>query len=408
MPLVTTSGFEPAPAGFIYGLETLPLDEEGLVLDLPNDVEAAAIVPHFGRLSAIRIAFPTAADGRGFSLARRLRDLGYRGRLTAVGHVISDQFRYALNCGFDSVEISDDLAERQPEQHWRVTQHGPLGLGYRDRLAGRVAAQKRRPAQDAIDVPNGVFAVTVADVQHYTDRLFRFRVARPRSFRFRSGEFVMIGLPARQKPVFRAYSIAAPAWEEELEFYSIKVPGGPLTEHLQNIRPGDTIWIREKAVGTLINDALMPGKRLWLFSTGTGVAPFASLIRDPETYEKFDEIILTHTCRETADLAYGREIVANAKADPLVGEEATARLIHYATTTRENSSRKGRITDLITSGQVFRDLDVPPLSPETDRAMICGSIAMTKDIASLCRRAGLREGTRNAPGAFVVERAFVG
>ena len=144
-------------------------------------------------------------------------------------------------------------------------------------------------------IPTGVFSETVTSVHHYTDRLFKFRITRPTSLRFRSGEFIMIGLPNAEKPVFRAYSVASPSWDEELEFYSIKVPDGPLTEHLQKIKEGDTVLLRKKPTGTLVNDALLPGERLWMFSTGTGIAPFASLIRDPETYEKFDEVILTHT-----------------------------------------------------------------------------------------------------------------
>src|SRR5215510_1027204 len=146
----------------------------------------------------------------------------------------------------------------------------------------------------------GLFEEKVLEIQHYTDRLFRFRITRPQSFRFRSGEFVMIGLPNAAKPIFRAYSIASPSWDEELEFFSIKVPDGPLTSHLQKIRPGDTVLMRQKATGTLVLDALTPAKRLFMISTGTGVAPFASLLRDPDTYEKFDRAILTHTCRDNA------------------------------------------------------------------------------------------------------------
>lgn len=256
-------------------------------------------------------------------------------------------------------------------------------------------------------VPAGVYAETVVSVKHYTDRLFQFRITRDPSFRFRSGEFVMIGLPNAEKPVFRAYSIASPSWDEELEFFSIKVPGGPLTEHLQKIRPGDTILMRKKPVGTLVNDALIAGKRLWLFSTGTGIAPFASLIRDPETYDKFEKVILCHTCRLTAELDYGYETVAAAQADPLVGEEATAQLVHYPTTTREESPRMGRITDLITSGKLFGDLDLPPIDPTHDRGMICGSMAFLKDTKALLEGFGLTEGANSKPAEFVVERAFV-
>jgi ferredoxin--NADP+ reductase len=166
-------------------------------------------------------------------------------------------------------------------------------------------------------IPAGVFAQTVTEVQHYTDSLFRFRMTRPDTFRFRSGEFVMIGLPNAEKPVFRAYSVASPSWDEELEFYSIKVPGGPLTEYLQKIKEGDTVLMRKKPTGTLVNDAILPGKRLWMFSTGTGFAPFASLIRDPETYGKFEEVIVTHTCREVAELTYSQELVASVKGRTL-------------------------------------------------------------------------------------------
>ena len=261
--------------------------------------------------------------------------------------------------------------------------------------------------QTQFPIPAGVYAETVVSVKHYTDRLFQFRITRPTALRFRSGEFVMIGLPNAEKPIFRAYSIASPAWDEEVEFYSIKVPDGPLTEHLQKIQPGDTILMRKKPVGTLVNDALIAGERLWLFSTGTGIAPFAALIRDPETYEKFAQVILCHTCRDVAELTYGFETVAQAKADPLVGEEATAQLVHYATTTREPSERMGRITDLVSSGKIFEDLGVPPLDPGVDRGMICGSMAFLKDTKALLESHGLTEGANSKPAEFVVERAFV-
>ena len=255
-------------------------------------------------------------------------------------------------------------------------------------------------------IPNGVFGETVTEIEHYTDRLFRFCITRPASFRFRSGEFVMIGLPNAEKPVYRAYSIASPSWDEELEFFSIKVPDGPLTQHLQRIKVGDTVLMRKKPTGTLVNDALLPGRRLWMFSTGTGIAPFASLIRDPETYEKFDEVILTHTCREVAELHYGQDLVAALKEDPLIGEFAD-RLRHYCTVTREEFPVRGRITDLMRSGKVFEDLGMPPISPETDRGMICGSMAMLNETKEILEGFGLEEGANNKPATFVVERAFV-
>jgi ferredoxin--NADP+ reductase len=257
-------------------------------------------------------------------------------------------------------------------------------------------------------IPANVHAETVVSVKHYTDRLFSFRITRPQSFRFRSGEFVMIGLPNAEKPVFRAYSIASPAWDDELEFFSIKVPDGPLTQHLQRIQPGDTVLMRQKATGTLVIDALTPAKRLFMISTGTGIAPFASLVRDPDTYEKFDEVILTHTCRDHAELRYGEELFDQAANDPLIGEVAAGKLTHYATTTREISPRMGRITRLIENGKLCTDLSIPPLDPTTDRVMICGSMSMLKDVKELVEGLGFSEGSLSHPAEFVVERAFVG
>ena len=262
-------------------------------------------------------------------------------------------------------------------------------------------------------VPTLPDAQTVTEVKHWTDRLFSFRVTRPQSLRFRSGEFVMIGLMGDNgRPLLRAYSIASPAWDEELEFYSIKVPDGPLTSRLQHIKVGDEIILRPKPVGTLVHDALLPGKRLYFFSTGTGFAPFASLLREPQTYEDYDEIIITHTCREVGELEYGRKLVEDLKADELMiellGEENLNKIRYYPTTTREQSPKMGRITDLITSGQLFKDLDVPPLNPETDRGMVCGSLAFNNDIKVIMEAAGLTEGANSDPQQFVIEKAFVG
>ena len=256
---------------------------------------------------------------------------------------------------------------------------------------------------------------TVTAVTHWTDRLFSFRVTRPRSLRFRSGEFVMIGLPAKNeagdngKPILRAYSIASPAWDEELEFYSIKVPDGPLTSRLQHIQPGDALILRPKPVGTLVLDALLPGKRLFLLATGTGFAPFASLLRDPDTWERFETVVMMHTCREVAELSYGRALVQGLESDPLIGEAVAGRLHYYPTTTREESFLMGRITDTLATGRVFDDLGLQgPLDPETDRAMVCGSMAFNLDIKALLERAGLREGANSDPAHFVIEKAFVG
>jgi ferredoxin/flavodoxin---NADP+ reductase len=252
-------------------------------------------------------------------------------------------------------------------------------------------------------------AQIVTAVRHYTDRLFSFRVTRPKSLRFRSGEFVMIGLMGDNgKPLLRAYSIASPSWDEELEFYSIKVQDGPLTSKLQHIQPGDEIILRPKPVGTLVHDALLPGKRIFFFATGTGFAPFASLLRDPDTYERYDEVIITHTCRDVAELTYGRELVKGLAEDPLIGELVAGKLRYYPTTTRETSPKMGRITTLIENGELFANLGVPPLNPATDRAMVCGSLAFNLDIKALLENAGLREGANSEPKEFVIEKAFVG
>jgi ferredoxin/flavodoxin---NADP+ reductase len=252
-------------------------------------------------------------------------------------------------------------------------------------------------------------AQTVTAVTHWTDRLFSFRVSRPASLRFRSGEFVMIGLLGDAgKPLLRAYSIASPAWDEELEFYSIKVPDGPLTSKLQHIQPGDEIILRPKPVGTLVHDALLPGKRLWFLATGTGIAPFASLMREPETYEKYDQIIMMHTCREVAELEYGRQLVESLKDDPLIGNLVGDKLVYYPTTTREAFHHMGRVTDNLSSGKVFADLDLPKMNPEEDRAMVCGSLAFNVDVKAILEGFGLREGANSDPKEFVVEKAFVG
>ena len=251
-------------------------------------------------------------------------------------------------------------------------------------------------------------AQIVTAVQHWTDTLFSFRVTRPRTLRFRSGEFVMIGLLGDNgKPLLRAYSIASPSWDEELEFYSIKVPNGPLTSRLQHIQPGDQIILRPKPVGTLVLDALLPGERLWFLATGTGIAPFASLMRDPETYERYDSVVMMHTCRTVAELEYGRRLVEGLKEDPLIGEYAH-KLKYYATTTRDQSPLMGRITDNLASGRVFADLGIHPMNQAHDRAMVCGSLAFNIDVKAILEGFGLREGANSEPLEYVVEKAFVG
>lgn len=258
-------------------------------------------------------------------------------------------------------------------------------------------------------------AQTVTEVQHYSDSLFRFRVTRPASLRFRSGEFVMIGLmgdpnpeTGKVKPLLRAYSIASPSWDDTLQFYSIKVEDGPLTRKLQHIRPNDQVILRPKPVGTLVHDALTSAKRIWFFSTGTGIAPFASLLREPETYERFEKVVLTHTCRNLVDLKFGEELIQATKDDILVGEQAQEKLQYYPTTTREKSKKMGRVTSLLEDGTLFEELGVTDFNSLNDRAMVCGSMGLNTDIKKILDKYGLKEGANSDPGDYVVEKAFVG
>ena len=255
-------------------------------------------------------------------------------------------------------------------------------------------------------VPKGFEALDVLSVRHWTDKTFSFTTSRPSGFRFRSGEFAMIGLMIEGKPLVRAYSIASPNWDEEMEFYSIKVDDGPLTSHLQHLSVGDQILIRPKPVGTLVHDALTPGKRLILFSTGTGIAPFVSIIRDPETYDKFEQVVLTHTCRDLHELDYGYEIVRQCNEDELLSEVVNGRLLHIPTTTRENGAQMGRMTDWLNDGR-FEHATGQALTAATDRVMICGSMDMLKEHKEICEAAGMAEGSNSEPGDFVIEKAFV-
>lgn len=264
--------------------------------------------------------------------------------------------------------------------------------------------------------PEATAAYTVEDVlwvRRWTDRLFSFALSRPASFRFRSGEFVMVGLPAgegEKKPVLRAYSIASPSWAEELEFLSIVVEDGPLTSRLQHISPGDSVLLGRKPTGTLVLDALKPGRRLFLIGTGTGLAPWLSVARDPDAYERFERVIVTHTVRSAADLAYRELFEREIFEDELIGELAQAQLSYYPTVTREPFKHAGRITDRIVSGACFADLGLEGarFDPEHDRVMLCGSMAMIKETAALLESHGLVEGSNAEPGDFVLERAFVG
>jgi ferredoxin--NADP+ reductase len=254
------------------------------------------------------------------------------------------------------------------------------------------------------------FVETVLWVKHWTDRLFSFAITRPDSFRFRSGEFVMIGLPGEVKPILRAYSIASPAYAEDLEFLSIKVQDGPLTSRLQHIQVGDKVLLGRKPTGTLVLDAVKPGKRLFLFGTGTGLAPFLSVARDPDAFSRFEQVIVCHGVRQVNELAYRELFTEDIFEDPLVGDEARAQLTYYPTVTREPFHNQGRLTDLIASGKLFADLGLEQTAfdPEVDRAMLCGSMEMIKDMAAVLESQGMTEGSNAEPGAYVLERAFVG
>ena len=248
----------------------------------------------------------------------------------------------------------------------------------------------------------------VLTVHHWTDRLFSFTTTRDQGLRFSNGHFTMIGLRKEDgKPLLRAYSIASANYEEHLEFLSIKVPDGPLTSRLQHIQPGDTIVVGRKPTGTLLIDYLTPAKNLYLMGTGTGLAPWMSIIRDPATYERFEKVVLMHGVRQVEELAYRDYITHELPKDEFLGEMVSQQLVYYPMVTREPFERQGRIPDLIESGQVARETGLPDLNPATDRVMICGSPEMLKSLKELCEKRGFKEGNTSTPGDFVIERAFV-
>jgi len=248
---------------------------------------------------------------------------------------------------------------------------------------------------------------TVLSVHHWNDTLFSFTTTRNPSLRFKTGQFVMIGLMVEGKPLMRAYSVVSAHYEDHLEFYSIKVQDGPLTSRLQHLQVGDKLLVSRKPTGSLIMDNLKPGKNLYLLSTGTGLAPFMSVVRDPEFYEAFEKIILTHGVRWKSELGYFEHITEDLPEHEHFGDLVREQLIYYPTVTRDEFARQGRLTDLIQNGQMFEDIGLPPLNPETDRVMICGSPAMLKDLVEILEARGFVEGTSHAPGDYVIERAFV-
>lgn len=249
---------------------------------------------------------------------------------------------------------------------------------------------------------------TVLSVHHWNDTLFSFTTTRNQALRFRNGHFLMIGLEIDGKPLMRAYSVVSPNYEEHLEFLSIKVPDGPLTSRLQNIKVGDPILIGQKSVGTLVIDDLNPGQHLYLFSTGTGLAPFMSIIRDPDTYDRFEKIVLIHGVRMVSELAYGDYLRNELTQHEFLGEMVSEKLIYYPTVTREAFKHTGRLTTAIETGQLFQDIGLPPLDPAVDRGMICGSPSMLKETAQMLDDRGFKVSpSLGVPGDYVFERAFV-
>ncbi len=246
----------------------------------------------------------------------------------------------------------------------------------------------------------------VLSVHHWTDRLFTFTTTRDASLRFSNGHFTMIGLRVNNKPLLRAYSIVSANYEEHLEFLSIKVPDGPLTSRLQHIQVGDSIIVGRKPTGTLVIDYLLPGRRLYLMSTGTGLAPFMSIIRDPATYEKFEQVVLVHGVRQVDELAYHDLLVEHLPNHEFLGEMVTSQLRYYPTVTREAYKNMGRVTELIETGKLTNDLGLPALDAAQDRVMICGSPAMLRDLKHMLESRGFKEGNTSTPGDFVIERAF--
>ena len=246
----------------------------------------------------------------------------------------------------------------------------------------------------------------VLEVRHWTDKLFSFKTTRDPAFRFESGQFVMIGLKVDGRPLMRAYSIVSATYDDTLEFLSIKVPNGPLTSRLQHIKPGDSILMSRKPTGTLLLGNLEPGKRLYLLATGTGFAPFGSIIRDPETYERFENIVLVYGCRQVAELAFGTETVLSVRDSEYFGEMVAGRLHYITTATREPHVHQGRITDLLRAGVVARELDIPALDPANDRIMICGNPGMMVELRDMLSAQGFVEGSSGQPGGYVIEKAF--
>ena len=247
----------------------------------------------------------------------------------------------------------------------------------------------------------------VLSVRHWSDSVFSFTTTRNQGFRFRNGHFVMVGLEVEGRPLLRAFSVASANYDEHLEFYSIKIADGALTSRLQHIEPGHQVLVSRKPTGTLLVDNLRPGKRLYLLATGTGLAPFMSIIRDPETYQRFDNVVVAHGVRRISDLGYRETIEQELPRHELVGGEVSAQLLYYPTVTREPFRNQGRITTLVESGKLFTDLGLPALDAAHDRVMICGSPGMLKDLVGLLEGRGFTEGHTDAQGDYVIERAFV-
>ena len=278
------------------------------------------------------------------------------------------------------------------------------------RLSDGLASSRAGPVGRELGLSNRMSTFNeerVLSVHHWTDTLFSFTASRNPSFRFQNGQFTMIGMEVEGRRLLRAYSLVSANYEDTLEFFSIKVQDGPLTSRLQHLEVGDPIVVSRKATGTLVLDNLLEGRNLYLLGTGTGLAPFLSIIKDPETYERFERIVLVHGCRQVSELAYGETITEILPNHEFVGDLVREQLIYYPTVTREPFRNRGRITDLITSNQLFEDVGLPTMDAARDRFMLCGNPELLRDARLLLEERGFEEGTHGAPGRFVIEKAFV-
>ncbi len=328
---------------------------------------------------------------QGFTLRGRIDDLAL-----GIGQGVME----ACNSSFGNLHVGSSGLHGMRNYKQPLPRHTVPGLN------ATMAQSRRAPCPPAMSA--AFIRETILEVRHWTEDYFSFTTSRDDGFRFENGQFVMLGLEVEGKPLLRAYSVASANWEEQLEFFSIKVANGPLTSRLQHIREGDTILLSRKPTGTLLVSDLLPGKTLYLLSTGTGLAPFLAIIKDPETYERFERVVLTHGVRNARDLAYADYIRRELPQNEFLGTQISRQLLYYPAVSREQFEHQGRLTTLLDSGRLCEDLGLPPLAPENDRFMICGGPAMLADFRRILDARGFRPAPRiGSAGHYVFERAFV-